>query len=171
MQDAGIMSHLRPIACLLAYHIVVIVAHGFIGGIISSGLTAANAFAWTPSSYSGAAKNRPWPIAVPTSRLPNNHPRRRNTHEMIVSTTRGRTYDVDHRYRRHHRPPPSSSRLSAHAAVAAAAASSVVEAAARAQEGVVLADYAPAAASLFNNMKLPSAVLMAGTLFGRIILL
>jgi len=125
MQDAGIMSHLRPIACLLAYHIVVIVAHGFIGGIITSGLTAANAFAWTPSSYSGAAKNRPWPIAVPTSRLPNNHTRRRNNHAMIPPTTHGKTHNVDHRYRRHPRPP--SSRLSAHAAIAAAAASSVVE--------------------------------------------
>ena len=49
MQDAGIMSHRRPIAYLLAYHIVVIVAHGFIGGIFTSGPTAANAFEWTPS--------------------------------------------------------------------------------------------------------------------------
>ena len=39
---------------------------------------------------------------------------------------------------------------------------SVVETAAAASEGVVLADYAPQAADLFSNMKLPAAVVTAG---------
>lgn len=42
------------------------------------------------------------------------------------------------------------------------AAQSVVEAAATAGEGVVLKDYTESAASLFNNMKLPAAVVTAG---------
>ena len=39
---------------------------------------------------------------------------------------------------------------------------SVVETAAAASQGVVLADYAPQAADLFSNMKLPAAVVTAG---------
>lgn len=42
------------------------------------------------------------------------------------------------------------------------AAKSVIEQAAAAQQGIVLADYQSDAAALFNNMKLPAAVVTAG---------
>ena len=103
-----------------------------------------NAFVWTPEKKTTRLRSY---YLVHSSSV--SLARQRNNAGRITSSCTDSISLIN-------RPQVSSSQLHASAAI------SVVEVAARAQEGVVLADYAPAAASLFSNMKLPSAVLTAG---------